>query len=288
MSKKSERRKSHPFLYLGLFVICWWVLPASVKIFTQTAFREFQAPIWNLASRLDDLTNYWGHLSDSKKTLIKKGKNLSRLEADIKFKQFREGELLSEIKRLQSLEKTISSLNKTINLDSSKSFLSVNARVTIRKMNGWWQQMTIRKGYNESISIGNGVLFSEGALGRIVHVDSRSSEIELITNPNFRIVAHFEMDDRPVTYQGNGIDVGGQAHGLVMDVPHDIRTSEKKPLKLVTSSLGGNFPKGIPIGVVYELEGDNNGLFKMGKVIINKKITEVLEVAVLFEHENEK
>ena len=286
MSKKSERRKSHPFLYLGLFVICWWVLPASVKIFTQTAFREFQAPVWNLASRLDDLTNYWGHLSDSKKTLISKGKDLSRLEADIKFKQFREGELMSEIKRLQSLEKTISELNKTIKLDPSKRFRSVNARVTIRKMNGWWQQMTIRKGLNESISLGNGVLFNEGALGRIIHVDSRSSEIELITNPNFRIVAHFEKDNRPVTYQGNGINVGGQAHGLVMDVPHDIQTSKKNPLKLVTSSLGGNFPKGIPIGVVYELEGDNNGLFKMGKVIINKKITEVLEVAVLSELEN--
>jgi rod shape-determining protein MreC len=286
LSKKSERRKSHPFLYLGLFVICWWVLPASVKIFTQTAFREFQAPIWNLASRLDDLTNYWGHLSDSKKTLISKGKDLSRLEADIKFKHFREGELMSEIKRLQSLEKTISELNKTIKLDPNKRFRSVNARVTIRKMNGWWQQMTIRKGLNESISLGDGVLFDEGALGRIIHVDSRSSEIELITNPNFRIVAHFEKDNRPVTYQGNGINVGGQAHGLVMDVPHDIQTSKKKPLKLVTSSLGGNFPKGIPIGVVYELEGDNNGLFKMGKVIINKKITEVLEVAVLSELEN--
>lgn len=286
MSKKSERRKSHPFLYLGLFVICWWVLPASVKIFTQTAFREFQAPIWNLASRLDDLTNYWGHLSDSKKTLISKGKDLSRLEADIKFKHFREGELMSEIKRLQSLEKTISELNKTIKLDPNKRFRSVNARVTIRKMNGWWQQMTIRKGLNESISLGDGVLFDEGALGRIIHVDSRSSEIELITNPNFRIVAHFEKDNRPVTYQGNGINVGGQAHGLVMDVPHDIQTSKKNPLKLVTSSLGGNFPKGIPIGVVYELEGDNNGLFKMGKVIINKKITEVLEVAVLSELEN--
>ena len=286
MSKKSERRKSHPFLYLGLFAICWWVLPASVKIFTQTAFREFQAPIWNLASRLDDLTNYWGHLSDSKKTLISKGKDLSRLEADIKFKHFREGELMSEIKRLQSLEKTISELNKTIKLDPNKRFRSVNARVTIRKMNGWWQQMTIRKGLNESISLGDGVLFDEGALGRIIHVDSRSSEIELITNPNFRIVAHFEKDSRPVTYQGNGINVGGQAHGLVMDVPHDIQTSKKNPLKLVTSSLGGNFPKGIPIGVVYELAGDNNGLFKMGKVIINKKITEVLEVAVLSELEN--
>ena len=286
MASKSDRRKSHPFFYLGLFTFCWWIIPASFKILTQTAFREFQAPIWNLASRLDDLTNYWGHLSDSKKTLINKGKDLSRLTTDIKFKQFREEELINEIKRLQSFEKTISKLNKTIKLDPSKSFESVTARVSIRKMSGWWHQMTIRKGQNERISVGNGVLFNEGALGRVVNVDSQSSEIELITNPDFRIVAHFEKDDRPVRYQGNGINIGGQAHGLVMDVPHDIVASPQKPLHLVTSSLGGRFPKGIPIGLVYELEGDNNGLFKTGKVVINKKITQVLEVAVLCEEEN--
>ena len=286
MAKKSDRRKSHPFLYLGIFAACWWGLPTSMKVLTQSTFREFQAPIWNLTSRVEDLSNYWGHLSDSKKTLITKGKDFSRLTSDIILQQYRKQELNEEIKRLQNLNAKILSLNASIKLDSSQSYNSVIARVSVRKMSGWWQQMTIRKGLNNDLRIGNGVIFNGGVLGRIMKVDRRSSEIEIITNPSFRIVAHFAKDNRPVTFQGNGIDLGGQAHGLVMDVPYDITPSQNKPLQLISSSLGGNFPRGIPIGKVYKLDGGEDGLFKTGKVFIDPRITEVLEVAILTPNQN--
>ena len=286
MAKKSDRRKSHPFLYLGIFAVCWWGLPTSMKVLTQSTFREFQAPIWNLTSRVEDLSNYWGHLSDSKKTLITKGKDFSRLTSDIILQQYRKQELNEEIKRLQNLNAKILSLNASIKLDSSQSYNSVIARVSVRKMSGWWQQMTIRKGLNNDLRIGNGVIFNGGVLGRIMKVDRRSSEIEIITNPSFRIVAHFAKDNRPVTFQGNGIDLGGQAHGLVMDVPYDITPSQNNPLQLISSSLGGNFPRGIPIGKVYKLDGGEDGLFKTGKVFIDPRITEVLEVAILTPNQN--
>ena len=114
----------------------------------------------------------------------------------------------------------------------------------------------------------------------VAKVDSRSSEIEIITNPNFRIVAHFAKDKRPVTFQGNGIDLG-QPHGLVTDVPHDITPTKDKPIMLVSSSLGGNFPHGIPIGMVYNLVGEKEGLFKTGKVILDSRINQVLEISIL-------
>ena len=31
------------------------------------------------------------------------------------------------------------------------------------------------------------------------------------------------------------------------------------PIKLISSSLGGNFPHGVPIGIVYSLEGEEEG-----------------------------
>ena len=281
MAKKSDRRKSRPFLYLGIFTLCWWGLPTGFKLFTQSAFREFQAPIWELTSRVEDLSNYWGHLADSKQTLITKGKEVTRIGSDLEIQLIREAEIVSEIKRLQLLNESISALNTSIRLDPSQSFNSVISRVSIRKMSGWWQQITLRKGLNEGFKTGNGVIFNGGVVGRLSEVDSKSSEVEIVTNPNFRIVAHFANDNRPVTFQGNGIDLGGQAHGLVMDVPHDIVPQNGKPLLLVTSSLGGNFPRGIPIGKVFKLEGADDGLFKTGKVLIDPRITEVLEVAIL-------
>ncbi|MBT3666994.1 MAG: rod shape-determining protein MreC [Opitutae bacterium] len=281
MLNQSDRRKNKPFFYLGIFALCWWGIPSSWKLMTKSGFREFQAPIWELSSRIEDLSNYWGHLSDSKQTLIEKGKELSYLEKDIKIQKERESILLSDINRLKSLKRSISNLNNLINIDSTQKYESIIARVSIRKMTGWWQQLSLRKGKDKSIQTGCGVIFDGGVVGRIKEVDSKSSEVEVITNPNFRIVAHFLNDNRPVTFQGNGIEFGGKPHGLVTDVPHDITPTNQEPLQLVTSHLGGTFPHGIHIGKVYKLEEGGNGLFKTGKVLLNEKLNEILEVTIL-------
>ncbi len=257
------------------------MLPTSVKIFTKSTFREFQAPIWELSSRVEDLSNYWGHLTDSKQTLIEKGKKLSRLNADLSLQTVKILEFEKEINRLKNLKNSIQSLNDSINLDKARTFKSEIARVSIRKINSWWQKITIRKGFNYGIEKGQGVVYNGGIFGRVKEVDSRSSEIDLITNPSFRIVAHFEKDNRPVRFQGNGINTYGLPQGIVTDVPHDISPTDEKPLRLLTSSLGGNFPHGIVIGTVKRLEGGENGLFKTGVVYIDKEINKVYEVAVL-------
>ena len=281
MFKQSDRRKNKPFFYLGIFALCWWGLPSSTKLVTKSGFREFQAPIWELSSRIEDLSNYWGHISDSKHTLIEKGKKISHIKADIEVQENREVTLENEIFRLKKLQSSISTLNKNINLDSSQKYVSIIARVSVRKISGWWQQLTLRKGRDKDIKVGCGVIFNGGVVGRIKEVDSKSSEVEFITNPTFRIIAHFEGDTRPITFQGNGIGFGGKPQGLVTDVPHDISVSPEKPLSIVTSNLGGNFPQGIPIGTVHELEEGGNGLFKAGKVLLNRKLNEIREVAIL-------
>ena len=52
-------------------------------------------------------------------------------------------------------------------------------------------------------------------------------------------MAHFQGDDRPVTFQGNGILVGGQPLGNVWDVPHEYKS--KKGKVFGNPSLGGTF-----------------------------------------------
>ena len=47
-----------------------------------------------------------------------------------------------------------------------------------------------------------GVVFHNGVVGRISSVGSIMSDVELSTNTNFRIVAHFEGDERPLLFRG--------------------------------------------------------------------------------------
>ena len=281
MGKNRDIREAKPLIFLALFVICWWGIPSSYRILTKSVFTEFHAPIWEISSRVDDLSNYWGHLSDSKKVLISKGKEFSRLTADLEIQNSIIDEKLDEIKRLKEINSTIKILSKELNLNQIQQFDSIIARVSIRKMSAWRQELTVRKGKKDHLSIGNGAIFNGGIVGRVVSVESSSSNIELITNPSFRIVAHFLKDKRPVTFQGNGVDIGGQPSGIVFDVPHDLKPTENRPLKLVSSSLGGNFPQGIPIGTVFNLEGGQGGLFQTGKVVLDPRINEIQEVTIL-------
>ena len=248
---------------------------------TKSAFAEFQAPLWDLSSRVDDLSNYWGHLSDSKQTLIEKGKDGSRLISDLDLQGKRTDEINDEIARLRSLKTSLRKLEDSLHLDAAKSFDPIVARVSQRSLSGWWQKITIRKGRNHGLQPGLGVIFKGGVMGRVKSVNARSSEIELITNPAFRIVAHFEGDDRPVTFQGNGIAVGGSPLGVALDVPHDLAPTPENPLILVSSDLGGSLPHGIRIGMIERLSGGEDGLFKSGDVILDPKLNQVQEVTIL-------
>lgn len=262
-------------------MIAWWGVPTFWKILTKSAFEEFHAPLWDLSSRVDDLGNYWGHLSDSKQTLIEKAKAVSRIESDLELQTGRMKSMEAEISRLKSLKSSLVKLEAQLDLSSPQDFSPVVARVSHRSLSGWWQKLTIRKGRNHGLTKGLGVISDKGLLGRIKSVAYRSAEIELITNPSFRIVAHFQGDDRPVTFQGNGIAFGGQPYGLALDVPHDLEPKNGQPLSLVSSDLSGIFPRGMPIGKVLNLNGGEDGLFKSGSVTLNKQINQVYEVTIL-------
>ncbi len=281
MAAPQDRPKFGPFLALGCFLLAFIGLPSGWKALTRSAFHEFEAPLWEITSRISDLTDYWGHQSDSKKTLISKNRDLSRIRSDWELQESFKEKWESEIAKLNGLHAQVEALREKIGLDKEISFTPILSRVTRRNLNSWWQELSLRKGSNHGIENGSGVIFSKGVMGRIYQTGLNSSKVQLATNPNFRIVAHFQGDDRPVTFQGNGIRVGGQPLGNVWDVPHDIQIDKGKSLLLETSSLGGTFPEGLPIGLVTSLEESGDGLFKNGSVLLPLDISKVSEVTIL-------
>ena len=281
MGYQSNKAKSRPFFLLLIFALLWFGVPSTWKIVIRSGFEEFHAPLWDLSSRIEDLSHYWGHLSDSKETLIKKGKLFQRTSINHSLQLNNIRNLSEEEARLRKLQININELEERLQLDQQKTYKPIISRVSKRLLTSWWQSLGLRKGSLSSIQVGDGVIFHGGVIGRIHRVGLMTSEVQLITNPSFRIVAHFEGDERPVTFQGNGIQIGGFPSGLVLDVPQDLTASKQKPLQLITSSLGQTFPQGIPIGKVFELEGGEDGVFKTGNVILNKSLSSVREITIL-------
>ncbi len=281
MAAPKDRPRIGPFAILGLFLLGWIFIPFGWKIIIQSSFDEFQAPFWEITSRISDLSDYWGHQTDSKKTLIEKNRDLSRIQSDWHIQKLRKSELETELTRINNLKAHIRAIESSIGLDPSMSYRPVIARVSHRSLSAWWQSLTVRKGVQHNLYTGLGAINRDGVVGRLSNVSSRSSEVQLASNSNFRIVASFRGDNRPVTFQGGGISPGGRPWGMVFDVPHDLQASEKNPLLLVSSELGGTFPHGLPIGRVTSLEESGDGLFKNGKVYLPFSISNISEVTLL-------
>ena len=125
------------------------------------------------------------------------------------------------------------------------------------------------------------VIFTGGVVGRVSEVYAYTSVVDLISSPTLRIAAMVDGDSRPFSFQGGPNPPFAQARGSVEFVPLDIFASPESPKRIVTAGLGGVFPPGIVIGHVQNLELDTGGLFKSGNVLLDPRLNELHEVAVL-------
>lgn len=263
--------KYKPFILLFAFYAAWWILPATFKSFLEVSFTEFQAPIWSSTAYLDELESYWSQRSHSKVELIEAGKTLQRENARYK--------VMAE--RYQSLEEEIERLESILDLPPRREYRSEVARVIRRNQSAWWQEITLRKGKDHGILPGSGVIYKDGAVGRVTQVFAHTCKVDLITSPNFRIAAQFKGDPRPIIFQGAFQSGFLQPTGTISDAPQDIIASTQDPLKVVTNHLGQTFPAGINIGTVTWLEPDSSGIFQSGQVELKESLLSLSEVTIL-------
>ncbi|MEN8661063.1 MAG: rod shape-determining protein MreC [Lentimonas sp.] len=263
--------KLKPLVALGIFFVVWWIVPPVVKSFFKVSFTEFQAPAWVVTSYLEDLQGFWARRSHSKIELIEAGRELARKKAYYQYVAQRNESLEAEVDRLEAI----------LNMPGRREFRYEVARVVRRDLSAWWQQIVIRKGRDHNIPEGAAVIFSGGVVGRVVEVNAFTSRIELVTSPNFRMAATFEIDGRPVIYQGVIQRGFGRATGSVNDAPQDIVANSQAPLKLVSTNLGGTFPPGLMIGTVSWLEPGSTGIFQAGDVTLDERLLSLHEVSIL-------
>ncbi len=260
-----------PFVTLGVLLLAWLILPAIVKRFARASFYELQAPIEVSASYARELQDFWSLRSRSKSELIAAGRELSGITARYEHAAEENASLRREIARLEEL----------LQLPSFANYRSEAARVVSRDLTAWWQRLIIRKGSRDGITVGVPVIYSGGVVGRVAEVHANTSVVNLISSPEVRLAASFEGDDRPVSFQGGINPPLTRPQASVEFVPLDLYASAADPKPLVTSGLGGMFPRGLRLGTVVKLEPSPDGLFKTGRVEINVRLAELTEVIVL-------
>ena len=263
--------QSKPFLTLGVLLLLWLIAPSVGKRFARIGFYELQAPLDIAASYARDLQDYWSLRTRSRNEIIEAYRDLGGVTATYAHAAQENAALRAEINRLEEL----------LRLPSFANYRSEPARVARRDYNGWWQRIVIRKGQNHDIAEGSPVIFIGGAVGRVSEVHATTSVVDLISSPNVRLAASFEGDDRPVSFQGGINPPLARPQAGVEFVPLDLYAEASAPAILVTSGLGGVFPRGLQLGQVVRLEPSTDGLFKTGRVALDPRLNELTAVTVL-------
>jgi len=130
----------------------------------------------------------------------------------------------------------------------------VVANIVHRASTPFQQEVSIDRGSSAGIQVGMVVLSSQGSLmGTVTKVTSETSFVRLITDTRSKVRAEVAGTG------ADGIVKGTPDRGLILDLAQgDIKVGDA----VVTAGLGGNYPKGVPIGLVSGVSGTSQDLYK--------------------------
>lgn len=181
---------------------------------------------------------------------------------------------------IERLEAENEELREALDVSSKREYEAVNARVISRDQDQWLDNFTIDKGENDGIQEGMAVMTPDGLIGSVKRANGNSSFVEMITTNvsqnNLSVELHH--DGEQVFGNINSFD---QELGLL--VVDNIRNNQTvaEGDEVFTSGLIGDFPEGLIIGEVVEVENDEYGLSQNAHVRLNSSPENVDMVFVL-------
>ena len=216
-----------------------------------------------------------------------------QLPADVADNVLPRRELLQEIARLQreNSELNVQALqDATMGLENEQLRYQLRwqrqvawkiklANVVMRDPANWWRTVEIDLGSEQGVTNNLPVLTPDGLVGRISAVWPTHSQVVLIGDPNCRVSA---LIDNPAHDVGV-VNAAGTLDNTLADLTYLSGTAVLKPGEnVVTSGLGGVFPKGIPIGQVVDSRQVEFGLYTEARVKLGANLGTLEQVWVMF------
>lgn len=168
--------------------------------------------------------------------------------------------------KVSDLERENAALQELVDSEASlRDFEPIQATVIARNPDQWEEKIVLNRGSSHGVEKNMAVMTAKGLIGKITVVTSFTSEVELIntTNANYRVSAYVQSGKADVYGLIEGFD---QERGELVVKRLDNTSKIKKGERVMTSGLGGIFPKGILIGEVTEVVADEFGLTKSAYV----------------------
>lgn len=193
-----------------------------------------------VASPASGISNVVGNLTADSQTL-------SDLKAE-------NDDLKAQVARLTEYEDEANTLTDLLQLRNQYNLDSTAARVIARSTDSWSSTITIDKGTTSGIQTGMPVMTSTGVVGQVSECGPTTATVRLITDESSGVSAKVQSSGAQGQLQGSA---DGTLHLNLIRTDQQVSTGDS----VVTSGLGGVYPKGLPVGTVSNVTKSSGSLY---------------------------
>ncbi|MDK2857825.1 MAG: rod shape-determining protein MreC [Verrucomicrobiota bacterium] len=193
--------------------------------------------------------------------------------------------LTEEVVHLQARNRVLENLaEENIRLQQQLDFRNRQSRdliacqVVARTISGWWQSVRVSKGASSGIGPNRAVISSDGLVGRTAEVSAHTADVLLVSDPACKVSARISRTGAFGVVSGRGTNLKGYPVARMQFIHKDIPVRAGDAV--VTSGLGGVFPKDVLIGYVDDVHTEETGLYQYADIIPNAVI-DLLDVVFI-------
>lgn len=164
-------------------------------------------------------------------------------------------------------------LQKLLELKKNLNYPTVAVRVINRNRLSVFQTLLLNKGTVHHLRVGLPVVTDQGAVGRITDASWHVAKVLLLTGENSKIDALIQRTRAQGILEGLGFG----CHLKYIPKTDDVRVGDA----VISSGLGGVFPKGLLLGFVTGVDKKDTALFQEIEVTPSVDIARAEEVLVI-------
>lgn len=232
-----------------------------------------QKGITTLTEGANDIIAYFKENKELRQENENMAKQIARLQEEIYTLKEKELENQRLLKLLDYKE------------ERKSNYELVMSKVIGRDPNNWYKTIIINKGSNEGIKANMPVINHDGLVGIIISSTENTAEVLLLLDSEGAVGARvFENRLAP------GVVIGTDKADILKMIHLSHDSQIEKGHTIITSGLGGVYPRGIRIGTVKEVQLEPNGLMKTAVIkpfVDFNRLEEVLVIVQVKEQEKD-
>jgi rod shape-determining protein MreC len=165
-------------------------------------------------------------------------------------------------------------LRKLLQFREKMSTSMIAAEVIGQDPTSWFKSVTINKGERDGVQKGMAVISPEGVVGQILKTSPHYATVLLMTDYNSAIDAVIQKTRAKAIVEGKEENR--------CQLKYLLRTEEVVVGDVViTSGLGGIFPKGLMVGEIRKVDKKGHGVFQYAELVPSVDLTKLEEVLII-------